>query len=143
MSNRKNTYSSNKKRTFLKAAIGSITLIILFFVYSYYFGSMYGGNKYQLKSYESEAKVFLRKYKMEQDIQLEYYKVYDLDLHKGEFYKSKNFSFFFSNENERVKQYCPECIVDKHKFKLAAIGVFKNEFIIWSIDNKGQLIKIK
>lgn len=71
-------------------------------------------------------------------------RTYDLSLHRNSpFTDSRNFILGFATDNEKVKKYCNDCVVNKDKFKIAAIANFNGDPIVWTISSEDNLKKIK
>jgi hypothetical protein len=99
-----------------------LTLLIL--IWGYNFGPMYGGKKYQLQSFNAEAKVLLKHY---YETQAEYYRAqghFDVNLHRSEDYvKMRSFKFGFNSDFPELRKYCDNCVMKESSYKLGAIGI--------------------
>jgi hypothetical protein len=127
----------------VRGGIVVIVLLVAFFLYSYFFGSMYGGRSYQRQSFSAEARLLLAKYQEEQAQYFKSNNKFDRNLKPSVDPDGfKDFKLGF-NDVDPVSKYCPDCTFSDRAYKVAAYGKFKGEDVIWSVDNNGTLAPVR
>lgn len=69
---------------------------------------------------------------------MKYTKVFSLDLHKGDRYSSGKFKYGTAEEDEFIKQKCPDCLIRPHSFKLAAYAQYNEGVFFITISNNSK-----
>lgn len=116
-----------------------VVVTIVFLIYQYQFGSIYGGKKSQRNVYLAEAKITLTEYFHEQDEQFKQTNKFRLYLHHNERYKSKNFKYGTADEDSVIKKYCSDCMVTSQAFKLGAYSIHDEGLVFVIIKNSSNL----
>ena len=128
----------------IKIVASLLLFFIIFFVYEYFWGTMYGGRKFQRKAYIAEAKLLLDEYHKDQEFYFRQNKKYDRILHQSSKYKGdyKNFRLGFADSTV-VSKYCSDCVFTDIGYKIAAYDLHKTEETVLTIDNLGQKNQIR
>lgn len=130
-------------RWFLKFFFVGVILFGLLIAYGYFWGSMYGGKKYQAMAHSAPARILLRKYQNEQKEYFLKNNQFDPSLHLDKKYELDSFKLYLANENKILSKYCPDCIVSNNFYKVAAVENNGSNLIIWTINNKGEFHQLK
>lgn len=139
--------TSKLLRVLLKgvAIVGGVfVLLIALYACMYYWSPIYGGKYYQRKAFSAEGKILLSNYNKEQGYYFSKNKKFDRTLHTSkELYEDRtNFKLGF-NDVPVVARYCPDCTISDSSYKIAAYAKYESEDVIWTIDDKRELVPIK
>jgi len=123
----------------LKILGAFLAIYAVFFVYSYFFGPMYGGKKYQREAFDAQAKYLLKQYRSQQRINFSETGKYDKSLQdKPPFSGAKGVVLAFTDD-PFVREHCPECVMTTSTYRIAAFRKDHDPQRIWTINEKGEL----
>ena len=135
-------------RKALTIGIAFCFVIFAFFIYQYFWGNMYGGRAYQLRSVKAEAKVLLSRYCREQKRNMEHDKKYERNLHKRSDYRNtRYFTLGYNDDLFLLEKLCKDCTFSMSSFKIGAVSVSKDvgdgKILAFSIDQDCNLQEIE
>lgn len=126
-------------------------LVGIFLSYQFFLGSMFDESKALRKMFLIEPKLVLATYYNKQMDEFKKTKMFLLDtqvddgnrnfdllINKTNFSKTRRFKYGTAKDDPFILKHCPDCLVSKTSFKVAAYGQLNEEEFFITVDDKAK-----